>query len=61
MFGLFGQAYIGDRDERLAYVVDVIGREVASTNDLTDGEVAAVVERLESYVAQSTPPAEVPA
>lgn len=57
MFALLGQADITDRDERLAYVSDVAGRPVVSTNDLTDDEVARVIERAESYIAQQTPPA----
>lgn len=56
MFALLGQAEITDRNERLAYVSDVIGRETASSNDLTDAEVAAVCERLEKWIAQQTPP-----
>ncbi|MCZ7376519.1 hypothetical protein [Micromonospora sp. WMMC250] len=55
MFALFGQAEITDRDDRLHYVSEVTGREVASTNNLTDDEVRDVCERLESYIAQSTP------
>ncbi|TDC82418.1 hypothetical protein E1193_11755 [Micromonospora sp. KC606] len=58
MFALLGQADITDRDDRLAYVSDIAGRPVGSTNDLTDDEVQAVVARLESYIAQNTPPAE---
>lgn len=58
MFALLGQADITDRDERLAYISDVAGRPVASTNDLTDAEVAQVIERTQSYIAQNTPPAE---
>jgi AAA domain len=55
MFALLSQAEITDRDERLAYCSQVTGRDVTSTNDLSDDEVAAVCERLESYIAQSTP------
>lgn len=58
MFGLLGKAEITERDERLAYVSDVIGREVASTNDLTDAEVSKVIERVNAYIVQNTPPAE---
>ncbi|EEP73531.1 conserved hypothetical protein [Micromonospora sp. ATCC 39149] len=55
MFALLGQADITDRDDRLAYVSDIAGRPVASTNDLTDAEVSQVIERVESYIAQQTP------
>jgi hypothetical protein len=59
MYALLGQAELTDREAKLAYVVDVIGHPVASSNDLTDAEVAQVCKRLESYIAQ-TEPAEVP-
>ncbi|TDC48848.1 hypothetical protein E1258_27635 [Micromonospora sp. KC207] len=55
MFALLGQADITDRDDRLAYVSDIAGRAVASTNDLTATEVSQVIERVESYIAQQTP------
>lgn len=58
MFALLGKAEIVDRDERLAYVSDIAGRPVASTNDLTDDEVGRVIERTEAYIAQSNPQAE---
>ncbi|SCL16475.1 hypothetical protein GA0074692_6830 [Micromonospora pallida] len=58
MFALLGQADITDRDERLAYVSDIANRPVGSTNDLTDDEVARVIERTESFIAQQTPPAQ---
>ena len=58
MFALLGQADMSERDYYLPYVCDVIKREVGSTNDLTDDEVQAVNARLESYIAQQTPPAE---
>lgn len=57
MFALLGQADITDRDQRLAYVGEVIGRDIESTNHLTDAEVQTVIERLDRFVAQSTPPA----
>ncbi|MEU7771254.1 ERF family protein [Micromonospora taraxaci] len=59
MFALLGQAEITDRDDRLHYVSEVAGREVASTNDLTDDEVQLVNERLESYIKQNTPAGDV--
>jgi hypothetical protein len=57
MFALLGQAEITDRDDRLRWVSDIAGREVDSTNDLSDDEVAQVIERTESYIKQNTPPA----
>jgi hypothetical protein len=58
MMALFGQAEMGkkeDRDARLAYVADVVGHEISSTNDLTDAEVREVCDRLERFIAQSEP------
>ncbi|KOX45277.1 hypothetical protein ADL19_23210 [Streptomyces purpurogeneiscleroticus] len=58
MMALFGQAEITDRDERLAYVGNVVGHDVGSTNELTDAEVREVCDRLERWIAQQTPPTE---
>lgn len=58
MFALFGQAEIVEREHRLAYVGEVVGHPVATTNDLASDEVDAVVKRLESWLAQQSPPAE---
>jgi len=55
MMALFTQADLAERDDRLAYCAEVTGRDVASTNDLTDDEVRAVIERLESFVKQMEP------
>lgn len=46
MFGLFGQVGITDKAERLAYVSDVVGREVTTSRDLTDADAERVVESL---------------
>ncbi|MBG0560700.1 Rad52/Rad22 family DNA repair protein [Actinoplanes aureus] len=59
MMALFGQVGLADkaeRDARMAYVVDAVQRDVASTNDLTDAEVRAVIGRLERWIEQDTPP-----
>ncbi|MFI7547237.1 hypothetical protein [Actinoplanes sp. NPDC049599] len=56
MMALFGQAEMGDdRDARLAYVSNIVGHEVGSTNELTDDEVQAVCERLDSWLKQLEP------
>lgn len=55
MMALFGQVEITDREKRLAYVVDVIGREVETSNDLTVAEQDKVIASLESWIAQSDP------
>ena len=56
MFALLGKANIVEREERLAYYSETVGREVGSSNDLTPDEVVVVCERTERYIAQQTPP-----
>lgn len=56
MMALFGQVQITDRENRLAYVVDVIGRPVESSNELTVPEQDKVIATLESWIEQETPP-----
>lgn len=59
MMALFGQIdEMADRGARLQFVADVTGRDVASTNQLTDDEVQKVIARLERWIRQSTPPAD---
>jgi hypothetical protein len=55
-----GKHGLGDRDSALAYVADVIGRTVASRNDLTKAEATKVIDHLEADIAaaESTPPTE---
>ena len=53
MFALLGEHGISDRDEALAYVGGVIGRQIESRNDLTVPEVEAVVADLEALGAES--------
>lgn len=53
MFAAFGDAekaglILGDRDARLAYCGDVIGRDVESSNDLTWDERSAILDRLKA-------------
>lgn len=44
-----------DRDMALAYVADVIGREVESRNDLTKDEASRVIDSLERDLAGEAP------
>lgn len=44
---LLTRAGITDRDEGLAYYAQVIGRDVASSKDLTKAEASKVIDRLE--------------
>lgn len=50
----FNDHGIEDRDDRLRYTVDVIGREVASSKELTKDEASRVIDALER------PPDELP-
>lgn len=57
MYALLAEAEMADRTVKLAFVSEVVGREIESTNDLSDDEVQAVTERLVSYLAQQQAPA----
>lgn len=57
MFVVLGQAEIKARDERLAWYIQIIGRTVDSTNDLTLEEIGKVTERTEAWIAQNEPAA----
>lgn len=46
MFASFNDADITDRDERLAYVSRVVGREVSSSSEMTRSDAHAVLESL---------------
>ena len=56
MMALFGEVGLTDRGERLSFVDQATGRDVASTNELTADEVSQVIRRLERWIAQETPP-----
>lgn len=47
MHALFNERGITDRDERLAYVAQAIGRDVGSSNELTLVEAGRVIDALE--------------
>lgn len=59
LFGTLATELPEPRD-KAAFVSEVIGREVASFGELTAAETDAVIGRLESWVAQDQPPADVP-
>jgi len=46
MFALFNALGITDRGHRLGYTVEVIGRDINTSTDLTVQEASAVIERL---------------
>jgi len=48
MFALMNEAGITDREDRLLYVSDTVGRQVASSKEMTDEDAHAVIQALES-------------
>jgi hypothetical protein len=48
MFALFGDADIHDKEPRLAYVSDVLRREVTSSSHMTDDDARKVSKALEA-------------
>lgn len=56
-----GQLGLTERTPALAYVADVVGRQVESRNDLTKAEASRVIEALEADIAASSAPAAPPA
>lgn len=58
LFALLGEAEITDRDDRLRYFSETVGRDITTTNDLTSDELDAVAARVETFLAQNEPAAE---
>ena len=52
MFAGFNELGITDREQRLAWIGDVVGRDVESSNNLTVGEASTVIDRIESTLAR---------
>ena len=46
MFATFNDVGIVDRDARLLYVSDVVGRDVTSSSDMTDDDARKVLDAL---------------
>lgn len=46
MFAAFNDVGITDKEERLAYVSDVVGREVTTSREMTDADAEAVIGSL---------------
>lgn len=57
MFATFNDAGLKDKDQQLAYIAQVVGREIQSRKELTAGEASRVIESLTRYVSQQEPPA----
>ncbi len=53
---LFRELGMTDRDAKLGYAREVVGRELGSATELTGAEADKVIERLESWAAQEQPP-----
>lgn len=51
----FNELGITDRDQRMAYTIDVIGRDIESSNDLTKDEASRVIDRLQRDLEQPFP------
>ena len=47
-----------DRDARLRFTAEIVGRQIESSSQLTVAEADKVIARLGAYVQQNTPPAE---
>lgn len=58
MGALFKQLGVNDRDAKLAYAVEVIGRPLASSTDLTGDEIGQVITKLQKWADQDEPPAD---
>jgi hypothetical protein len=47
MQALFTEHGMSDRDVRLSYVADLIGRDVATSSDMTKAEASRVIDALD--------------
>lgn len=56
MFAAFGDVGISDKDERLAFVADTVGREVATSKDMTEDDARRVIDALRQMQDRQTPP-----
>lgn len=50
MFGKLGEAGIDDRELRLAFVSETVGRTVGGSAEMTDADAQAVIKRLEDML-----------
>jgi hypothetical protein len=47
MFALFGEIQLKEKDLRLAYVTDVVGRPIESSTEMTDADAVQVIAAIE--------------
>jgi len=52
LFATFSDAGITERDDRLRYVSDVVGRDIASSSEMTDADASAVLDALRADLEQ---------
>lgn len=57
MFALFGERGMADRETRLAWATELLGREIETATDLTDLEASALIDALQQETPASPPPA----
>ncbi len=55
MFAGFNDAGLKDRDQQLAYISEVIKRNIESRKEMTAAEVSQVIDSLARYIAQQEP------
>lgn len=59
MHALWRQAgFTDDRDGRLAFTSEILGRDITSSADLTAADADQVIARLSAYIEANTPPAD---
>lgn len=56
----FNDAGMSEREHRLAYTSQVVGRELASSSDLTKDEASRVIDALKADASTPAPPTEEP-
>lgn len=59
MHALWNQTEVGDdRDARLKWTSEIVGRPIETSSDLTMAEAEQVARHLDAYIKKNTPPAE---
>jgi len=55
LHALFGRVDMAERDDRLRYASEVIGRDLESSNDLSKKEAGQVIDKLQAWATQLEP------